>query len=90
MNPTRNSHVAPAGYVLVPRWAILVAFVVIVAMLVLALFTFPSSPAAQAPAVAQAPSVAVPTLTPRTVTSSNRALGDPNAPTQLVEFSDFQ
>lgn len=81
----------PPGYVLVPKWAILAGFAVLVAVLVLGLFTFPVSPTSGAPVIANAPQP-VPTvqLAPRTITSASRTLGDPNAPVALVEYGDFQ
>ena len=96
---------ADDGYFRVPKWIAGVMIGVVVAALVMLLFTFPASPLAQsptpresaasttpAPAVAQGNSVpAGPvTLPPLGLTSAMRTLGDPNAKIALVEYGDFQ
>ena len=80
------------GYIRVPKWALVLGFGVLVALMILGLFTFPASPLAGNNTVAaNAPRpVETLTVTPRTVTTASRTLGDPNAKTQLVEFGDFQ
>jgi len=80
------------GYVRVPKWALVLGFGVLVAVMILGLFTFPASPLANSGnAVANAPRpVETLAVSPRTVTAASRTLGDPNAKIALVEFGDFQ
>ncbi len=86
-----------AGYIRVPKWAIAPTLAIVVLALVLALFTLPTSPFAQAPTPTIAPPAVAPaqafvpqTPVPLSVTSTTRTLGDPNAKLALVEYGDFQ
>ncbi len=89
-NPS-GDHSSEEDYIRVPRWMVLLGFGVLVATLILGLFTFPASPASNIPAAANPPRpVETAALSPRTVTSASRTLGDPNAAIALVEFGDFQ